>query len=78
MRAPIDETAPRPPRTPAAAPAAPRGAPPAPPRSDDRNNRSAPRNERGPGDRFAGQMHLSAADRARRGNSNNSNTRGRP
>ncbi|HDX0853964.1 TPA: translation initiation factor IF-2, partial [Stenotrophomonas maltophilia] len=45
---------------------------------DDRNNRSAPRNERGPGDRFAGQMHLSAADRARRGNSNNSNTRGRP
>ena len=78
VRAPIDETAPRPPRTPAAAPAAPRGAPPAPPRSDDRNNRSAPRNERGPGDRFAGQMHLSAADRARRGNSNNSNTRGRP
>lgn len=76
-RAPIDETAPRPPRTPAAAPAAPRGAPP-PPRNDDRNNRSAPRNERGPGDRFAGQMHLSAADRARRGNSNNSNTRGRP
>ena len=76
-RAPIDETAPRPPRTPAAAPAAPRGAPP-PPRNDDRNNRSAPRNERGTGDRFAGQMHLSAADRARRGNSNNSNTRGRP
>ena len=76
-RAPIDETAPRPPRTPAAAPAAPRSAPP-PPRNDDRNNRSAPRNERGPGDRFAGQMHLSAADRARRGNSNNSNTRGRP
>ncbi|HFK2919825.1 translation initiation factor IF-2 [Stenotrophomonas beteli] len=74
VRAPIDETAPRPPRAPAAAPAAPRGAPP---RSDDRNNRSAPRNERGSGDRFAGQMHLSAADRARRGNSN-SNTRGRP
>jgi len=71
VRAPIDETAPRPPRAPAA-PAAPRGAPP---RSDDRNNRSAPRNERGAGDRFAGQMHLSAADRARRGNSNN---RGRP
>ncbi len=59
-RAPIDETAPR------------------PPRNDERNNRSAPRNERGPGDRFAGQMHLSAADRARRGNSNNSNSRGRP
>ena len=76
-RAPIDETAPRPPRAPAAALAAPRGAPP-PPRNDDRNNRSAPRNERGLGDRFAGQMHLSAADRARRGNSNNSNTRGRP
>ncbi|MCR8715865.1 translation initiation factor IF-2 [Stenotrophomonas indicatrix] len=74
VRAPIDETAPRPPRAPAAAPAAPRSAPP---RSDDRNNRSAPRNERGPGDRFAGQMHLSAADRARRGNSNNNN-RGRP
>ncbi|MGF6419139.1 translation initiation factor IF-2 [Stenotrophomonas sp. AN71] len=78
VRAPIDETAPRPPRAPAAAPAAPRGAPTPPPRSDDRNNRSAPRNERGPGDRFAGQMHLSAADRARRGNSNNSNNRGRP
>lgn len=77
-RAPIDETAPRPPRAPAAAPAAPRGAPPPPPRNDERNNRSAPRNERGPGDRFAGQMHLSAADRARRGNSNNSNSRGRP
>jgi len=76
VRAPIDETAPRPPRAPAAAPAAPRSA--APPRSDDRNNRNAPRNERGPGDRFAGQMHLSAADRARRGNSNNSNNRGRP
>ncbi|MDR6693946.1 translation initiation factor IF-2 [Stenotrophomonas sp. 1337] len=75
VRAPIDETAPRPPRAPAAAPAAPRSAPP---RSDDRNNRNAPRNERGPGDRFAGQMHLSAADRARRGSSNNSNNRGRP
>ena len=73
VRAPIDETAPRPPRAPAA-PAAPRNAPP---RSDDRNNRSAPRNERGAGDRFSGQMHLSAADRARRGNSN-SNNRGRP
>ena len=44
-RAPIDETAPRPPRAPATAPAAPRSAPP--PRNDDRNNRSAPRNERG-------------------------------
>ena len=73
VRAPIDETAPRPPRAPAA-PAAPRSAPP---RSDDRNNRGAPRNERGAGDRFSGQMHLSAADRARRGNSN-SNNRGRP
>lgn len=39
---------------------------------------TAPRPPRAPGDRFAGQMHLSAADRARRGNSNNSNTRGRP
>ena len=39
-RAPIDETAPRPPRTPAAAPAAPRGAPP-PPRRTERRNVSA-------------------------------------
>jgi translation initiation factor IF-2 len=57
-RAPIDETAPRPPRT--RPPPRLRRACPPPPRNDDRNNRSAPRNERGPGDRFAGQMHLSA------------------
>ncbi len=57
----IDETAPRPPRA-RRQPRLRRSAPP--PRNDDRNNRSAPRNERGPGDRFAGQMHLSAADRA--------------
>ncbi|GAB3060455.1 translation initiation factor IF-2 [Stenotrophomonas tumulicola] len=68
--------APRAARPPAGGPAAPpRGA--APPRSDDRNNRGAARTDRPGGDRFAGQMHLSAADRARRGNSN-SNNRGRP
>ena len=68
--------APRSARPPAGGPAAPpRGA--APPRSDDRNNRSPARTDRPGGDRFAGQMHLSAADRARRGNSN-SNNRGRP
>lgn len=66
-----DASAPRAARPAAAPPAAPRAAPP---RSDDRNNRNA-RPERGSGDRFAGQLHLSAADRARRGNSNN---RGRP
>lgn len=69
-------------RTPAAA-APPRaarpGSTPAPapsraaaPRADDRNARG--KSERGD-DRFSGQLHLSAADRARRGNSNN---RGRP
>lgn len=68
--------APRSARPPAGAPAPSRGA--APPRSDDRNNRSPSRTDRPGGDRFAGQMHLSAADRARRGNSNNSNNRGRP
>lgn len=68
--------APRAARPPAGGPSAPpRGA--APPRSDDRNNRGPARNDRPGGDRFAGQMHLSAADRARRGNSN-SNNRGRP
>ena len=30
------------------------------------------------GNRFGGQLHLSASDRARRGNSNNNNSRGRP
>ena len=30
------------------------------------------------GNRFGGQLHLSASDRARRGSGNNSNTRGRP
>lgn len=68
--------APRSARPPAGGPSAPpRGA--APPRSDDRNNRGPARTDRPGGDRFAGQMHLSAADRARRGNSN-SNNRGRP
>jgi translation initiation factor IF-2 len=68
--------APRAARPPAGGPSAPpRGA--APPRSDDRNNRGPARTDRPGGDRFAGQMHLSAADRARRGNSNNNN-RGRP
>ncbi|WP_349984873.1 translation initiation factor IF-2 [Stenotrophomonas sp. WHRI 8082] len=69
--------APRAARPPAGGPSAPpRGA--APPRSDDRNNRGPARTDRPGGDRFAGQMHLSAADRARRGNSNNNNNRGRP
>jgi len=68
---------------PASAPSAPRAARPgqtpapapsrAAPRSDDRGNTRG-KSERGD-DRFAGQLHLSAADRARRGNSN---TRGRP
>ncbi len=73
----------------AAAPArAARPAPAAParpaPRADDRPSRGNDRgaNDRGSkrdddgGNRFAGQLHLSAADRARRGN--NSNSRGRP
>lgn len=76
---PADAAAPAGPRAarpPAGGPSAPpRGA--APPRSDDRNNRGPARTDRPGGDRFAGQMHLSAADRARRGNSNNNN-RGRP
>ncbi|WP_225763421.1 translation initiation factor IF-2 [Stenotrophomonas sp. Marseille-Q4652] len=61
----------------AAAPAAPRSAPP---RADDRASHKAPKgrthgSDDDGGNRFAGQLHLSAADRARRGNSNN---RGRP
>ena len=75
-RADAAPAAPRAARPPAGGPSAPpRGA--APPRSDDRNNRGPARTDRPGGDRFAGQMHLSAADRARRGNSN-SNNRGRP
>ena len=55
------------------------------PRSDDRgsrgndrggNDRSGNKRDDDGGNRFAGQLHLSAADRARRGN--NSNSRGRP
>ncbi|NIJ68461.1 translation initiation factor IF-2 [Xanthomonas sp. 60] len=75
-RADAAPAAPRSARPPAGGPSAPpRGA--APPRSDDRNSRGPARTDRPGGDRFAGQMHLSAADRARRGNSN-SNNRGRP
>jgi translation initiation factor IF-2 len=82
---------PEPKAAPAAAEAPARAARPAPaaparsaPRSDDRapsrgndrgNDRGAKRDDDG-GNRFAGQLHLSAADRARRGN--NSNSRGRP
>ena len=55
----------------------------APVREDRGNNANAnakpgKRNEGGDGNRFGGQLHLSASDRARRGNSNNSNSRGRP
>ncbi len=67
---------------------APRHAPAAPSRAparDDRGNAGAnakPGKARGGegdgGNRFGGQLHLSASDRARRGNSNNSNSRGRP
>ena len=64
----------------AAAPAAPRA-----PAREDRASHAKPAgkgrggqaNEDG-GSRFGGQLHLSASDRARRGNSNNSNSRGRP
>ncbi|WP_457320707.1 translation initiation factor IF-2 N-terminal domain-containing protein, partial [Stenotrophomonas sp. P5_B8] len=61
-------------------PSAPSAARPAP-RSDDRNsnntnNRPGAKRDDDGGNRFAGQLHLSAADRARRGN--NSNSRGRP
>jgi len=50
-------------------------------RADDRNsnnnnNRPGAKRDDDGGNRFAGQLHLSAADRARRGN--NSNSRGRP
>ncbi len=64
----------------AARPSTPSPARPAP-RSDDRNsnnnnNRPGAKRDDDGGNRFAGQLHLSAADRARRGN--NSNSRGRP
>ena len=65
----------------AARPSTPSAARPAP-RSDDRNsnnnnnNRPGAKRDDDGGNRFAGQLHLSAADRARRGN--NSNSRGRP
>ena len=65
--------------------AAPRGPASAPaPARDDRGGANAkPGNKsRGSdgdgGNRFGGQLHLSASDRARRGNSNNNNSRGRP
>ncbi|AMJ57039.1 MULTISPECIES: translation initiation factor IF-2 [Stenotrophomonas] len=56
----------------------------APVREDRGNNNTnanakpGKRNEGGDGNRFGGQLHLSASDRARRGNSNNNNSRGRP
>ncbi len=68
-----------------ARPAAPVAAKPAAPRADDRTAHAKQVKPRGShamsseeegGNRFAGQLHLSAADRARRGN--NSNARGRP
>ncbi len=62
----------------AARPSAPAPARPAA-RGDDRNsnnNRTGAKRDEDGGNRFAGQLHLSAADRARRGN--NSNSRGRP
>ncbi|MGV8959258.1 MAG: translation initiation factor IF-2 [Stenotrophomonas sp.] len=68
-----------------ARPAAPAAAKPAAPRADDRAGASKAAKPRGShamkteeegANRFAGQLHLSAADRARRGN--NSNNRGRP
>ncbi|MGR4897312.1 translation initiation factor IF-2 [Stenotrophomonas sp. LARHCG68] len=66
----------------AAAPAAPRA-----PIREDRapSSHAKPGKARGTqgadndgGNRFGGQLHLSASDRARRGNSNNNNSRGRP
>uniref|UniRef100_UPI002739F36F translation initiation factor IF-2 n=1 Tax=Stenotrophomonas sp. YIM B06876 TaxID=3060211 RepID=UPI002739F36F len=66
-------------------PAAPAAAKPAAARADDRAGAAKTAKPRGShamkteeegGNRFAGQLHLSAADRARRGNT--SNTRGRP
>jgi len=53
----------------------------APSRDDRGNNANAKpgkRNDGGDGNRFGGQLHLSASDRARRGSSNNTNSRGRP
>jgi translation initiation factor IF-2 len=80
--------APPPPKAAAEVPAAAKPARPAAPaaRAPARDDRSAPANAKpgnkgrsdgDGGNRFGGQMHLSAADRARRGNSNN-NSRGRP
>ncbi|WP_269791574.1 translation initiation factor IF-2 [Stenotrophomonas sp. Iso1] len=55
---------------------------PAPARDDRGGANAKPGNKsRSDGDggnRFGGQLHLSASDRARRGNSNNNNSRGRP
>ncbi|MEN5207606.1 translation initiation factor IF-2 [Stenotrophomonas terrae] len=72
------------PRAARQAPAA-AAAPARAPARDDRGNNNAnanakpgKRNEGGDGNRFGGQLHLSASDRARRGNSNNNNSRGRP
>jgi len=65
----------------APAAAAPARAPVREDRGNNNNNANAKpgkRNEGGDGNRFGGQLHLSASDRARRGNSNNSNSRGRP
>ncbi|WNH47615.1 translation initiation factor IF-2 [Stenotrophomonas aracearum] len=80
---PAPVAAPRPAVSEAPARAAARPSAPAPARTagraDDRNsnnNRPGAKRDEDGGNRFAGQMHLSAADRARRGN--NSNTRGRP
>ena len=67
------------PRAARQAPAA--AAPSRAPSRDERGGNAKPgkRNEGGgDGNRFGGQLHLSASDRARRGNSNNSNSRGRP
>lgn len=58
----------------------------APARDDRGNNANANANAKpgkrneggGDGNRFGGQLHLSASDRARRGNGNNNNSRGRP
>jgi translation initiation factor IF-2 len=81
VRQPIIEELAKPRKAPAASRAA--AATPAAPARDDRGGAAAkPGNKsRGSdgdgGNRFGGQLHLSAADRARRGNSNN-NSRGRP
>ncbi|MCD9086605.1 translation initiation factor IF-2 [Stenotrophomonas sp. SY1] len=83
VRQPIIETlTPRPPRNQAAAARPPAPAAPAPARDDRGGAHAKPGNKaRGAdgdgGNRFGGQLHLSASDRARRGNSNN-NSRGRP